>query len=387
MSAPSGSAVNIVARFNVSSPISDKYQLVLSLVDSHGSTVVQTRNNLNNKLLVLPTTLWLGPVSITTILPLPHIVDGTYSIMVGLDSLWGPVSLTPGNGVVEDAQHRYRIGAINLRASALAPSFLPPATLDLSDYILTFHDEFKSLNISDSMVNDGSKWYSQVEQCCMTASDGSRTEMVGLLSRWNPFSLIPGGGLNIRLQKTANVWTSGVLTSVDAVGKGFSQQYGYFEMKAKFPTGIDTWPAFWLLNAASKTNGAPAGEIDIVEYIANPGFPNYISTTLHDWSKQSRAMSLPTSHSRVPLPSDGLHTYGMMWTATTMTFYFDGAVTFQAPTPAIMHQPYYLIVDLGIGAGWPSDTTPSANDMQIKYVRVYEQSSHKPVPSTQPNRL
>jgi hypothetical protein len=127
--APPNATINIGARFDASSPLSDKYQLVLSLVDSHGNTVAQTRNNLDNKLLALPTTLWLGPVSITTSLTLPNVADGTYSILVGLDSPWGPIALTPGDGVVQDNRYHYRIGEINLRASAPVPSFLPPATL------------------------------------------------------------------------------------------------------------------------------------------------------------------------------------------------------------------------------------------------------------------
>jgi beta-glucanase (GH16 family) len=51
-------------------------------------------------------------------------------------------------------------------------------------------------------------------------------------------------------------------------------------MKAKFPSGAGTWPAFWLLNQAALTSGANAGEIDVVE--AYMAFPNYINTTLHD---------------------------------------------------------------------------------------------------------
>jgi len=170
------------------------------------------------------------------------------------------------------------------------------------------------------------------------------------------------------LQEVNGLWTSGVLTSVDNSGVGFSQQYGYFEMKAKFPTGLNTMPALWLLNTAAKSNGAPAGEIDVVEYISNPGFPNYMATTLHNWSNSSTPAM---SHNLVSLPTDGFHTYGMLWTPTTTTFYFDGTVTFQIPTPAIMQQPYYLIVDLGLGGGWPTNNTPSVNDLEIQYVRVY----------------
>ena len=77
------------------------------------------------------------------------------------------------------------------------------------------------------------------------------------------------------------------------------------------------------------------------------------------------------SHNLVSTPTDGFHTYGMLWTPSTMTFYFDGTVTFQAPTPSIMQQPYYLIVDLGLGGGWPTNTTPPVNDEVIQYVRVY----------------
>jgi beta-glucanase (GH16 family) len=243
---------------------------------------------------------------------------------------------------------------------------------------MTFDDEFRTLSVSDSTINDGhSTWYSQVEQCCMSTSDGSKARMARAFDGSGTFSLIPGGGMKIQLQKNSNEWTSGVLTSVDASGKGFSQEYGYFEISARFPTGMDTWPAFWLLSTAARTNKEPAGEIDIVEYIANSGFPNYISSTLHDWSKEGVITKLPESHYRVPSPTGGFHTYGVMWTSETMTFYCDGSTTFQAPTPAIMRQPYYIVFDLGIGAGWPTGTTPPENDLQVQYVRVYKQ---KPSP-------
>lgn len=242
--------------------------------------------------------------------------------------------------------------------------------LDLTGYKLTFSDDFTGNTISDSTVYDGAKWYSHAIQCCMATTDGSTTAMVGLASPQNPYALMPGGGLRVRLQKVNNHWTSGVLASVDNQGKGFSQQYGYFEMEAIFPSGNDTWPAFWMLNTAAKAVGAPAGEIDIVEYIANPGFMDYIRSTLHDWSDGSAPAWSANAVS--PIPADGnYHIYGLLWTSQNMTFYYDGKVMLQAATPSIMHQPYYPIFDLGIGAGWPTEQTPAVNDMIVKHVRAY----------------
>jgi beta-glucanase (GH16 family) len=365
---PPGATINLTVNFDAASPVADDYTLVLYLVDKAGKNVVTMPNNLNNNLLGLPTSLWSGPVAFTLAVPLPSLPDGAYTVMLGLSGWAGLMPLSAGPGVAQDARFRYTVATVQVNSTAHAPDLLPPATLDLTGYKLTFDDEFTAMSISDSQTNDGSRWYTQNEQCCMQTSDGSGTAMAPRRSPSNPFSLLRGGGLNIRLQKVNNAWTSGVLTSVDNTGVGFSQQYGYFEMKARFPAGENTWPAFWLLNTSAKSRAAPPGEIDIVEYVANPGFANYISTTLHDWGpRKDKGMS----HYRVSLPSDGFHTYGMMWTEKTMTFFFDGAVMLRTPTPAVMKQPYYLLLDLGIGAGWPTEKTPPIDDMQIQYVRVY----------------
>jgi hypothetical protein len=364
----SSSTISVESRFQVSGPIPENYNLMLSVVDSHGNVVGKASNDLNNVHTILPTSRWLGPITLMTSMTLPKLADGRYSLLLTLSGKEGTLQLTPGVGVVEDALKRYEVGSISIEASAPVPSGLPAASLDLTGYHLTLDESFTKLNLSDSDRYDGSRWYTRNEQCCMSTTDGSGTAMVGLSSPQNPYSVLPGGGLNIRLQKRSNAWTSGVITSVDSLGRGFSQQYGYFEMKAKFPPGEDTWPAFWLLNTASKMRHAPSGEIDIVEYVANPGFPRMIATTLHDWSNNTAPAA---SHYLVPLPSSGFHTYGMLWTANTMTFYIDGAATLSTPTPAIMKQPYYLLADLGIGSGWPTEKTPSTNDMQIQYIRAY----------------
>jgi len=138
-------------------------------------------------------------------------------------------------------------------------------------------------------------------------------------------------------------------------------------MKARFPAGLGTWPAFWLLNQAALTTHAPAGEIDVVESYMQ--FPTYINTTLHDWTPP--AITPGYKQAAIADLSSGFHTFGMLWTATTITIYCDGAMLYSFPTPAIMHQPYYPIVDLGLGGGWPTAQTPQRSDMIIQYVRAY----------------
>lgn len=365
----SNTEVQLDTNFEVSTQPSVLYTLELFLIDTHGAVVARVTNSLNNSHTVLPTTEWMGPVTLLSTMKLPPLGDGVYAVDVALRSASGQLQLTPGPGTVQDNRCRYEIGRIRIDSSASTPApLLPPPTLNLTGYRLTLDESFSSLSISDSVTYDGARWYARNEECCMSTTDGSATAMVGIRSPDNPFSRLPGSGLNIRLQRAKNAWTSGVITSVDDVGRGFSQKYGYFEMKARFPSGEDTWPAFWLLNTAAKSHGASAGEIDIVEYIANSGFRSYIATTLHDWSTTATPAA---SHHRVASPTDGFHTYGMMWSPSTMTFYFDGSVTMRCPTPLMMKQPYYLLVDLGLGGGWPTEKTPAINDLNIQYIRAY----------------
>lgn len=289
------------------------------------------------------------------------------------------------------------------------------AAIDLTGYTLTFDDSFSSLSISDSKTFDGSRWYSKVIQCCMMPTDGLRSVMNGVNNAPNPFSLaqtapspytiqllqtgnalscsvvpVPVANnetsLNIRLQQIGGTWSSGVLSTADSKGAGFSQMYGYFVMKAKFPTGRVTWPAFWMLDAASKQGIANAlhGEIDILEF-TNLGQNSY-SSTLHDWT--TKKVVAVDVHKVKTNPGDGdWHTYGMLWTPDLMTFYYDDVQVWQTATPNVAHQPYYMIIDLGMGAGWPTkDLTPAVNDMQVKYVRAYAlPAAPAPTPTPTPS--
>jgi hypothetical protein len=271
-------------------------------------------------------------------------------------------------------------GAATGSSGASAPTGIVNSSTVPAGYSLTFDDEFATLSISDT-DGAGTNWYAKTEQCCMyDTTNNLPTAMAGITDGTgkDPFSLVAGGGLDIRLQKTNNAWYSGVLTTVDNKGNGFSQQYGYFEMKAKFPPAAGTWPAFWLLNTAAKASGADAGEIDILESYMQ--FPYTINTRLHNWSTayiNGNNGDSTEFYQQYTSPSDlsaAYHVYGMLWTASTMTFYVDGLQVYSTPTPTNMNQPYYPIIDLGLGGGWPTGSTPAVNDMLVQYVRVYAPS-------------
>ena len=60
------------------------------------------------------------------------------------------------------------------------------------------------------------------------------------------------------------VYTSGRINTKDKV----ELQYGYWEIRAKLPSGVGTWPAIWMLNSKIDSIGWPnCGEIDIMEHV------------------------------------------------------------------------------------------------------------------------
>jgi hypothetical protein len=260
------------------------------------------------------------------------------------------------------------------------PTSPPPSIASLKSpyvpagYVSTFNDEFTSLNtISNSAISftPGVKWYNGIEQCCMGSSDGKPGSMYPTLVNGttliNPYSIDPQGGLDISLTLTGNWWSSGVMQTVDSNHVGFSQQYGYFEMEAQFPGGPGTWPAFWML--PTDTGVSSRGEIDIME--AYTQFKNGFCITLHDWNNDANSGQDCFNNLSIDTTT-GYHVYGMLWTKDAMTFYVDGKQVWQYPTLAVMHSPYYLLVDLGVGGGWPTENTPSPSVMKVKYVRAYK---------------
>ena len=239
--------------------------------------------------------------------------------------------------------------------------------IDLSHFQLAFADEFNSFDWSP----DGSHgWRTTLDWEARTLPANHEAQYysdssVGV----NPFHL-HDGVLDIAATAGSNPlglpYNSGVITTQGS----FSQLYGYFEMRAELPAGAGLWPTFWLLPA----NHSWPPELDVFEVLGSD--PTTAVATVH--SASTGAHTRVASAVATADLSEGFHTFGVNWKPDIIQWYIDGVEVAEAPTPADMHQPMYLLANLAVGGAgsWPGVADPSAfpATMTIDYIHVYRSS-------------
>ena len=259
--------------------------------------------------------------------------------------------------------------------------------VDLSGYTLTFSDEFDTRSISGT--GDQTRWASIRSEWRLDAHSDlgfGASSFVDASSGYDPFSVVDGV-LTITARPDTTPygapgnWESGLITTQG----DFSQTYGYFEMRADLSDHPRAWDAFWLLpDVQIRSAENPSGwqEIDVIEHYGNHniGAYSWIHTTdFHaDPSADLQVYSEHTSQ------VSGFHTYGLMWTATTITFYYDGVEVGSKPTPSDMHSPMFVLANLAVQQG--SGGEDQSMDMKIDYIRVYaadgsDTGTEEPVPA------
>lgn len=242
----------------------------------------------------------------------------------------------------------------------------PP--IDLSRYELVFADEFDSLDVS--ATGPGTRWIAH------TPWNGDFGDArFANPGPGGPFQ-VHGGMLSIEARKTADgSWQSGLLASVDGNGDGFSAQYGYFEIRAKLPPGKGLWPAFWLDAWKPKGSTVPSLEVDVFEHYGH--FPSDYHATVHIWptpaGEDDGARKAFQTLIDVPAGSlySGFHTYGADVEPDWITIYLDRVPRWRCPTPPVHKDKLMILVDLGMGSGWPIAESPDPSVMYVDYIRAW----------------
>jgi len=251
-----------------------------------------------------------------------------------------------------------------------APPTPPPGNTPAvppSGFILVWQDEFDGTSL------DTSKW---------SADTGPRRDAVNTAEAVS----VKDGVLRITTYTEAGVEKTGFLTSE---GK-FAATYGYFEARIRFSDAGGEWCAFWL---QSPTNGQPKGnpalagvEIDVVEHRVTDqsGFPfqDYVALNLNwdgygpDRQNRQRVLQVPGG----PKLQGEWHTYGVLWNATSYTFYVD-AIALWTTSDAVSQRSETLQLTCEVADGDWAGFIPkggygplgsSTTGMQVDWVRVWQ---------------
>ena len=167
----------------------------------------------------------------------------------------------------------------------------------------------------------------------------------------------------------------------------FNFRYGKVEARIKTIDGQGFWPAFWML----PSNGSwPCdGEIDIMEQWGNPYLTNSTSGAAHigtcPYSQSTHFYETSSTYISAGSYADDFHTYSVIWKEDTITWYVDEIELFSLNPSSYWSIPsqsawpfnaneWYLMINLAITQAGPNSNTVFPNQMEIDYVRVYQEN-------------
>lgn len=241
------------------------------------------------------------------------------------------------------------------------------------EYSLVWSDEFNGSKLDESVWNyntGGGGWGNNELQYYTTRLENIR---------------LANGYLEIEARK--ETYENREYTSARIYSKGKkSFLYGKMEARIKFPGGVGTWPAFWMMG---ESGGWPkCGEIDIMEHVGY--LDNRASFALHTQEKNgSNGRNWHATHFfDYPLSND-FHVYGVEWCQEEengkdcIHFLVDGEIYATVWETKIgdhdswpFYKPHYFILNLAIGGNMGGKVDDSIFNQQrimyVDWVRVYQ---------------
>jgi hypothetical protein len=269
------------------------------------------------------------------------------------------------------------------------PKTPPPAAQGMT---LVFEDDFdKPLSISSK--DSKARYYDHKPPG--GSQDFSTLRFTSAGEPNDPFKQIDSF---LRIRASEKAQSAGLISSIKNDATGITAKIPcYFECRFIGPNAIGTWPAFWLMTDYMtdhvKGREVPCDELDIIEAYGGegPGSPNAHDTymiTPHCWNQGDtgkatekaafETLKNPAKMARFGIPStwyDTFHTYGCKITETDTLYYCDDIEVGRHPTlPLSKKYPFFFMINLATGGGWPVDLSRynGTADMYIDFVRVYQ---------------
>lgn len=257
-------------------------------------------------------------------------------------------------------------------------------------------------NCTAPSASDGFKWYENLANgqdfgnCANEHTDG----------KYNPFTILPMGGLRIRETYDTNyidpygakrtqycgVLSSGFKDGTNSLPTTITD--GYYAARVMVPNSAcrdwgnntcsgGTWPSFWM-TAQNSTNAIGGIELDMMEMYGNN--PAYFQGYTHAYAPASYPPGTGKSYAGQPngdLTND-FHVYGMLVTGSgtpqgKVCNYLDDAQMACSPMPhfappsAALKPTWNLMVELASGGGWHEAAPPSNQyDYFVDWVAVWK---------------
>lgn len=247
--------------------------------------------------------------------------------------------------------------------------FIPEEKTEITDKLkgtLVWSDEFDYSGMPNS-----SKWKYEIG-----ASGWGNNEIQNYQSNTsNDVAYVSDGTLKIKAYKDGSTWKSARMNSIQ------NWKYGYIEASMKVTNLNGFWPAFWMMPSESIYGGWPGcGEIDIMENAPAVCGANRVFSSLHAANHSgSDAKSIGSSSSLEDLSSTW-HTFGIKWTESQITAYYDGVEqgTYNNDGTGYENWPYdqnfFIILNLAVGGNLGGAGYDNYDEafLELDYVRVYE---------------
>lgn len=172
------------------------------------------------------------------------------------------------------------------------------------------------------------------------------------------------------------------VTSASLITKGKGEwTYGRFEVRAKIPSSLGTWPAIWMLGTNIDEAGWPGcGEIDILEHVGY--MPDTVHFNVHTGKYNHVKHTNKGTKIFYPNVFNEFHVYAVEWTKEKIDWFMDDKKVFSFKNEGTgtdvwpFDKPQYLILNLAIGGGWGGqkgvDLKSLPQRLLIDYVRVYQ---------------
>ena len=256
------------------------------------------------------------------------------------------------------------------------PVNLPAATVppELPGWQLVWNDEFDTPGLPDpskwdhdTEYNQRGWWNAELQYYSRNRSENARVADGTLIITARQERLTQMADYGGQNYSSARLMTRGRA----------SWTYGRFEVRAKLPCTLGTWPAIWMLGTGGVWPND--GEIDIME---QKGFSvqdkQQVLGTVHTLAQNGGAG--PSGTRNLANACTDFNTYHLEWDASRILIGVNGQQVLSYPKPLNagydrwpFDRPQYLLLNVAVGGnlGGPVDNRNLPASMVVDWVRVY----------------